>query len=397
MSTKKFLNRCAYWLLFPTLIVGATIAVRHYDYSFLTFSFTIGGILLLFAMVKNPDHIYDHRSDSDMRELRGMLVSISSSAVIWIELLTSSIHTNQWGIIGWIIAGLAFVGLCVKTLKDESFGDVDFWVGALASLITTGSAVGVYLYWGSQYVWIPVVMFLVLCYFLFSAQTGWKEDVDTKDAKPFAIAVAIGVIATISQFWFTPIVYGYTLWQLLIGVGIIAGIAGLVFLSKYMKRRKIQKQKDAENKKLLEAENAKNERIAKERREKLELLAGKIGKDEKPSWADILTLVEAKYKLNKADWYKVIAKADIKELFAVSKIKNQIAWNYGALQTVLKEIEEVCKSCFDDTVIELMIGQIKSLEEYSTYTGYEPLKKYFSDIESIRALVQLKEVQKTIA
>lgn len=130
-------------------------------------------------------------------------------------------------------------------------------------------------------------------------------------------------------------------------------------------------------------EKAKQERIAK-----AEDLVTKIqSEDIKPQWSDIVFVLE-NLALGEEQIALLLTKLKFIDLFQVSHIKKHFIWK--GISGPLLRINAALQWSYEDSTIEMLVAEIKTIEQYREYEGYNALYKELSHYSAICDLVKLK-------
>ena len=320
--------------------------------------------------------------------LRNILITSAVATMLMLPANSNNHNQNDFGIVLWIIAVAAAVVVISVLVSNgelkDMFEELDDFLSGLSRLITLFVAVGLlgemYVHFGTQFIWLPVIVLCVLVMALYEDPSIYYKD--TEDFLQIVapiISLAIAVISTIYQFWFYKIVFGYVLWQVLLAIVATAILIGLVFFVLWliatadMKRtnREIALKKKAEEEKLKqEAENQK-----KEKAKSIATSLQTIQDAEKPSWYDIIAV----YRHDKSNLSKVLPKlhlAQLQELVTISTFKEHIVWG-GYFQEALQIMEEFAKKSYKDDELEILVKQANELlqliSKYESYAGYNEI------------------------
>ncbi len=337
-------------------------------------------IIFVCSMIANVQNYYQLKCKNQIQ----IWLAVNTFAILGFALLHYNLHLerNSWGMIQWVILTGAFVlAITLPALINDD--STEKTVVVLRALSAVAAASQVYLFFGSQLIWLPLVMYGGLATFIISREAyDWSEDKEFETTSE--IVLGLGSLSTIIQFWNSRVVFGYTLWQVLLAVAILAiCLTVIVAVIKSMKRK---------NKK--ERECAEQKRKEREYLESLDQLINKIDSSETSSWND---LIEFKRLSGGKPSFERIAKAKLIDIFQVSDVKMRITWNGGEMDSALEMLDKVFVFCYEDTLLTQAIDQVKALEKFDSYAGYDTLRNLLSRYQNIWQLVQLKEKEVPIA
>lgn len=143
-----------------------------------------------------------------------------------------------------------------------------------------------------------------------------------------------------------------------------------------------------ENEKKLKLQQKETDRINAENKVKAEELFDKVQHSEiKAKWSDILFIMDT---LSLRESYKAVLLCHVNfiDLFEMSHIKEHFKWE--SLNGPLGRINDALGRTFNDAVIQKLIAQVKVMEQYCHYKGYEALYKEISNYDTVCKLVKLK-------
>jgi hypothetical protein len=398
------------FLFFPLLLIAITWVTNSYWHNpYVTIVVSATG-LIIYTLLR---HYVLADEWSNKVAIRSALVACTAVA-IWLRMIQEAgVNTNPWGTLGWslFVCALLIVSVAFILQKRDKYNrrnvflDCDYttWKDFFLVVISTAMIAPIYLYWGTQYVWIPLVAVSIIFCITFNALANW-DGVDISGNALHIAMLGLGIISTVCQFWFSTIMWGYKLWEILGNVGIlIAGFIIVCLIYKYRRtakdrREKIAKQKKADQERRQEDEGyrKKQEEKKKEMEKKVNELLPKILHEETADWNEILFLNEYGSVNGQQIPWIIIAGAPLIKLFEVSKMKNQIVWNGSKISNVFSILDQMFRYCFDDTVLAKSVEQIKALEKYSEYSGYGNLVNIIQTYTHIAKLVQLKPAEQKV-
>lgn len=396
-------------LIVPAIFAGVAIfAVQQ--------SFAIGlailSVAVILQIVFETKHVlgglftWDHAdyfSDYKLKKINGLanvLFNLTKvlnfSAILY--LMIRNYETNSFGWIGFIIAiGITII---LSVLFIIKYSDRDYFcirnVTVLGLIIAMISFV--YLYFGSQLIWIPIIFLPVFLLSIVEEVAGIIGD--NKVVGLVLILILSGIVSTVIQF-FDPIAnFAISLWWAVIGlpnwvhvviVAIIICVA-LFFLYRSLNKKGIAK----ENARIAKE---KADKIAKENKEKKEA-AEKELVDRRQKVNNLVLLTEDLKKedliflagnINLIDFSEVvcyhIAKFSVMmQFFEISKIKKHIVWD-NSLEEVLNLYKTCYQKIYKDDNLRNLVEALKRLKErlelYPDYQGYKKIMdtfdKYFKD------------------
>lgn len=164
--------------------------------------------------------------------------------------------------------------------------------------------------------------------------------------------------------------------------------AMLIFVCGFMLFLSIAKAKE---KKALRLQQEEIDRVKQEQITKAQQLLEKVQNSEKSEWADVMFVMDT---LSLEEMHKAVLllKVNFIELFEISTIKEQFKWK--TITGPLGRINDAMGRTYNDSIIQSLIDQIKEMEQYCHYKGYEALYKEVSKYDMIRTLVKLKTPSK---
>ena len=272
-----------------------------------------------------------------------------------------------------------------------------FFFGLSVSIVFLVSMLNTF---GSQWVWmtsvpLALLFFLLTVYvddFEFFNRFFYRKEDDISTAL-FLMAfwsIIFGVISTLYQFWFTKIIFGYVLWQVLVGLllGILSIFLVYLIFSKilFSIKRKIENKKEKERKRKEEEEmKLKNDRIKKEEedaKKKRETLNKSLLKAlQEKDFGEKELQVAAHFlspKNNKNLFIKIFLYFDLNKLFIISKGHQKIFWEPWIIG-VFNAFSETLYSVRDDHTLYQLSSKIvllhNELKKYSSFQGYDVLVK----------------------
>ena|GEM_PF-5959447 len=324
--------------------------------------------------------------------LRNLLLITVGATLLSNLINTHNLNQNNFGSVAWTLC-ISIVGLLVTLLLnyssdwDKKLHDKYYqyhpnsgFIKLLGILVIVALIAELYIHFGSQYIWIPsMTLAAFLWYFFEDPKIEQFLDNDILQLL-FITPIIIAVISTCSEFWFHNIVFGFSLWQVLLGLGIILLILGAVLGYFVLSTRK--KEAEAERIKT-EAREAKQaeELVARElrsdevREENMRLFQS-IKNGDELSWDNIIKVYH-QYDLYKnpglLDIATQISTLTLQQLITVSKLKKQLFWD-GYYTTALIIIEKIATKSNNDELLNKLISQLLDLtnfiNQYFDFNGH---------------------------
>ncbi|MCU0679791.1 MAG: hypothetical protein MUF50_00590 [Planctomycetes bacterium] len=395
-NTKKVLGDVIFYLQTPVIIVGSTLLVKYFSYSQAETSTALNLVSVISTIVVATGFcllLFGIERDSSSRgrwyyDLR----NFSSVVFGGLCLIGLSLHhhaENNFGIIPIMLAcafGLTAVIIIIRSAKGNS---VNEGLGqSLFFIIFLSSSAVIYIQFGSQFIWLPIIAITFALITLDVNRNSGDYAYEFSEII-YLFPVGIGIISTLSQFWFTTCILGMPLWKnllyLLLIVILIAVIVFFILFTKHL--RKIKEERIIEEAKKEKEKEKKDAEIKKEeeKKEMIQKLIDSINSKDinAATWKEIITLINTNtYGMNYADVKKyvpifgVMSKLKLSDLVTISEIKKHIIWN-PELETVLSVIGNILEKNYDDRVLQDFMTQLRTLKievrEKSEYSAYEGL------------------------
>jgi uncharacterized membrane protein len=389
---KTFLQKTIGLFLFPAmlLIAAKEISVYYPQYVWMQIitilTITIVGLIIT-------------KGFSDYRTNRKVLINLllvgTSAYLIMLRLNTVNSEVNHLDLLSKTIAiAVLVIGLAGLTQQKISkrvlrvtVVNVSWFNKLIAVIACVCLCLELYFHFGTQYVWIST-LFLTGMTIIFVKDEEVDDFLDDNSwvAVLIATPLVIAITSTVYQFWFSQIIFGYTLWLLLSALVIVAILITVVILIvQFIKQ---QKENAEEAVRAEEYKQKRAQELEEQRNKDQEAL--KIAKDfgkkllesEELSWDDVLYLYRLKDDkeilniLNKL--VRKIPTLPLQSFLKVSTIKQQLAWNSATLNLALQLLDNAAKNAFDDEFLQLLIKQLQDFietnEPYENFNGYRTLQ-----------------------
>lgn len=243
----------------------------------------------------------------------------------------------------------------------------------------------------SQYIWFPVVGLLFLNLMLLMEKCFRSENDKTIMFSVSVIALAVGIISTLVQFWTSEIILGMDLWLVLLLLGTLTGI--VLTLVKDIKKNNARRRTEKKRQEIDEAAKKRKEKLdadaaeVKKRQDELQAkqdeLKAKI--DELMEIGDILSDKDIYFLISNVKPSVLFGKNGLKKCFPgdfikklplalseVSEIKKQIIWP-NSLAKNLEFIENAIKASSIDPFIRICVSKVYDflapILDYGDYKG----------------------------
>jgi|GEM_PF-2613491 len=449
------INEATLLLTFPITIVFCMVFMHSQFSGFIPETVALFAITIISFMIANRPSIYETHADSfrvlheeTFAILINMMIAIVFSATV---LTLADLHNpnkNSIDLVVWIVLVSVTVIVVILAGTDGLFekmkrGRKHLYSGFTFLLTIPSIAylvlVGMCTHFGTQFIWLPVVALSVIlgvCYFGKKSYSSYHSEFYgmKKMGNVTLLPIAIGLISTVYQFWFTQL-FGISLyeiiagivaigllilisriisnkfnlrfwptltrissivgfsaclyffwnyeilpeflfWQLsLVAISVIGIITYSFFEAKKIKERKLE----AEQEKIKVIELEKYRQVQKQREDnmsmKVTLTIKAINEESEVLWNEILFVVRY-YNQDINRFPKILQKiseAPLEQVISISQIKQQIVWS-GDFQIALHVIEKLATKSYKDDELQLLIKQvsdfIKLVEQYKDFNGY---------------------------
>jgi hypothetical protein len=352
---------------------------------------SVTGIIVIFVVYIVARAIYLRLKinyDEDDDKLRNLATCVLASAYVLFS-INLNVQGNPFGGPGTMITFAAcLIALGIKFYPYES--NKDFVVAsyeALEIVFCIGLVAELYVLWGTQWVWVPIALYLVT-----AVTDVWGDfDLDyTEDflhpvvLGVFGIIVGIGVLNTILQFWNSPFLWGYQFGgEFLIAVSVLAVILGVKLSINALKSYRFMEMR-AENltyvTSLLISRNEFLEEDVKRSRciEMVRRLEHNVRVTVRNGWYDM------KVPYDKAkehgvvvlitQEYERVSKMTLLELIDQSKMHQKLHFDGDVMEFALETIAGAIRRCTDEKVMNELRVRVQELKNLpKKYDGYGAL------------------------
>lgn len=418
----KLIGRVIGQAIFPAIIMISLYFTQHFFAGFWSEALMVVGVTALSMLILHSKNVV--RADDDVIQvLRDSLVIGTGSVLLTRITNHYAIDQNTFGSVPMVISILLVVfGLVLTKFSDphDHYRNRAYekactiFAKIVSTLVTVWLLGSIYKVAGTQYIWLPAIS-LWIFWFYFSNDEDFEDKIANRENTLSVSAlslIAICLISTIYQFWFSTIVFGFNLWQCLLGVSILAiVIISLVFYKKH-KDEKLAKKISAEKEEVDKAKKREadlkakeeSEKIAQDRSVKLDLALKAIETEAEQKWSEIL-YVSHWYKDNHQIYNIILPKihlAPLEQLVEISKIKKQIAFNPSNLESALRLINHFAEKNYSDETLQGFVDQVsKFLEliyEFSSFKGYEETIIVVENIcPAVYQLIPKEKLEKIVA
>ncbi len=377
----KSFGEAIFLLPLPIVIVALLVVVRVNLPGFWTEIITLFSATVISLVIANRPAATDEYDDFEIT-FRNLLIISAGGTMLMALINRNNTDQNYFGSVLWVVVialvvfflAILFAGGNFKVWQDGKYTYYSGFSKLIAIFAITGMLVEMYVHFGTQFIWVPMIT--LTCFIeIFFTDPIVRRHLDFSEGQSYLrylswVPAVAALVSTVYQFWFSEIVYGYELWQILIGVAGVLAIIGVIILCK--KGVKKNKAKKMENQKKAEQE----EQEAKEANKRLALvtLAFKAIEDE-VMWNEILYLVRYyNQDINKfSSILPKIHKAPLEQVVSISKIKNHIVWT-DDFPVALQVIEKLAARSYKDDELQLLIKQVADfialIGQYKEFKGY---------------------------
>ncbi len=418
----KLIGRVIGQAIFPVIIMLSLYITQQLFAGFWSEVLMVVGVTALAMFILHSKNVV--RADDDVIQvLRDSLVIGTGSVLLTRIINHYAIGQNTFGSVPMVISILLVVfGLVLTRFSDphDHYRNRAYekactiFAKIVSTLVTVWLLGSIYKVAGTQYIWLPAISLWIFWFYFsndedFEAKIAEREDILTVSALSL---FAICLISTICQFWFSKIMFGFNLWQCLLGVFILAiVIVSLVFYKKHKDERlakKISAEKEEVDKaKKIEADlkiKEENEKAAQDRSVKLDSFIKDIQTEDEQKWSQIL-FVSHWYKDNHQIYNIILRKihlAPLEQLVEISKVKNKIVFNGSELDSALKLINNFAEKNNTDEVLQGFIDQLVEFLEliykFSSFKGYQETVTVVKDVcSTVYQLIPKEKLEKIVA
>lgn len=325
------------------------------------------------------------------------LVKVGTSGAIF-YLLLQNFETNPFGRTGWVVTlSLSAIALIIFMIKRTDGAYIKLRL-VMSLVVAISLVVGSYLYFGTQAIWLIVLLSIA-----FGIMNGFRElgDIVSDDIPAmFSILLSltltlVALVSTIYQFWYAISDFSYylfvgntidfTLWLQVIGIIAAVGVILLLVMSyKRWQEKKAnlarrQLEEAAEQTRLTERLAERNrlaaEQEARDKARDLELL----NIDRVLGEGKEITVDQLIYLSRNISHYRgtlpiaLLVKVEWNDYFVISHVKKQITWN-NHLADVISFFNFLYGKSYTDkelrAIIRLMGNLYRFVERYNEFKGY---------------------------
>ncbi len=345
--------------------------------------------------------------------LSNLVKVLSVLGLLHLVYLNFSEEFNPFGGLGMVIT-ISLALICILfVLFKERIKDYEAVRGCLAVIIGFAILSFAYLLFGTQLIWIPLILAVV--FGIFFAGFDEIDNIIKKEGAVITFLISVlllltAIVSTIIQFWspivnffvsirdFIIMVLTYELissipvWVILLSAGFIAAF---IFSARYagkkkmekIERSKLQKQNEerlAGEKRFKEEQKAANKEIADKKQRTIEEFSVKA-KDESLD-RDMITYLSdfvCEFGFGFLSKFSVdsLINIDLEKFFTISEIKKQIVWDpefnnllkmYGALYARTYQDDDLKK-------ITAIFQKLADNLQYNQFVGYKVIKELIEE------------------
>lgn len=317
-------------------------------------------------------------------------------------LLLQHVPTNPFGRTGWVVTlSLSAIALIIFMIKRTDGAYIKLRL-VMSLVVAISLVVGSYLYFGTQAIWLMLLMSIV-----FGLMNGFRElgDIVSDDISAmFSILLSlaltlVALVSTIYQFWQAIGDFSYYLFVgnnlnfliFLQGLGVLTGVI-IIFLSfKYQKRRRARMLRESkrrqEEKAAAAAKAQKEEQEQAITRNLLDITAilesGEVLSNER-----LVYLAQNYGLLNGAKLaIEPLTKVEWSGFFTISNVKKQIIWDHRLVE-VITLFNNLYSKSYQDKELRAIIRSINALcrfiEDYKAFTGHEAFNEVLARAKDIK-------------
>ncbi|MFZ4632334.1 MAG: hypothetical protein ACOYL8_04010 [Patescibacteria group bacterium] len=312
-------------------------------------------------------------------------------------------NQNQFGVIGLAISiCLTLVlSLFYYLISDKGYGYSTFR-GLVMIPVLVAILVSMYLFFGTQFIWLPVVLCFLICFLnaFNEVKNLFTEDYNEYDHLLLGILFIVAIVSTVIQFANVELFWGILVWYVPVGLVALITAIGIIYfarqyLSEYVsslkksileKREKLAK--EAELKKI-ELKRIEEEREIDNQIDKMFMYG--CGKYPSIQWSleDVLFIIKNKKYVQMNDQHTrhllawgLGSVVSLKNfiIISVSDIKNQVIFHNKSTE-ILRLYNEAHRGAYDDRAIEDLENEMDRFRDYlnqkkiANYKGIEELKR----------------------
>lgn len=317
-------------------------------------------------------------------------------------LLLQHFPTNPFGRTGWIVTlSLSAITLVIFMIKRTDGSYIKLRL-VMSVVVAIGIVAGSYLYFGTQVIWLILLLSIV-----FGLMNGFKElgDIISDDIPAmFSILLSASllltaIVSTIYQFRQAISDFSYYLFVgnnidftiVLQAIGLIAVIAVILLSVKYYRRWKVRKLRELNRKQ--EAEAAAKAKAQREEQERaitnnlLNIIAtlesGDVLSNDK-----LVYLAQNLRSLNGSKLaIEPLTKVEWSGFFTISNVKKQIVWDHR-LADVITLFNGLYNKSYNDKELRAITRSINALcrfvDNYKDFAGYEAFNDVLARAKDIK-------------
>ncbi len=317
-------------------------------------------------------------------------------------LLLQHFPANSFGRMGWIVTlSLSAIILVIFMIKRTDGSYIKLRL-VMSVVVAIGIVAGSYLYFGTQAIWLILLLSIV-----FGLMNGFKElgDIISDDIPAmFAVLLSaaltlISIVSTIYQFGYAISDFSYYLFVgnnidftiVLQAIGLIAVIAAILLSVKYYRRWKVRKLRELNRKQ--EAEAAAKAKAQREEQE-LAITNNLLNIIATLESGDVLSndkLVYLAQNLRSLNGQKLaiepLTKVDWSGFFTISNVKKQIVWDHKVVE-VIALFNSLYNKSYNDKELRAITRSINALcrfiEGYKAFAGYEAFNDVLARAKDIK-------------
>lgn len=317
-------------------------------------------------------------------------------------LLLQHFPTNPFGRTGWVVTlSLSAIALIIFMIKRTDGAYIKLRL-VMSLVVAIGIVVGSYLYFGTQAIWLMLLMSIV-----FGLMKGFRELGDiVSDDIPAMFSVLLSasllltsIVSTIYQFWYAISDFSYylfvgntidfTLWLQVIGIIAAVGVILLLVMSY----KRWQEKKASELKRKQEAEAAAKVKAQKEEQEQaitknLLSITATLDSDGTISNDGLVYLAQNYRLLNGAKLaIEPLTKVEWSGFFTISNVKKQIIWDHRLVE-VITLFNNLYSKSYQDKELRAITRSINALcrfiEDHKAFTGHEAFNEVLARAKDIK-------------
>ncbi|HEY1041740.1 MAG TPA: hypothetical protein VGE63_03390 [Candidatus Paceibacterota bacterium] len=310
---------------------------------------------------------------------------------------------GELAFLGVILIGICFIFVASDESVEKDYGISHYLSKSAAIFAVVGLIHEAYCYFGTQFIWVPLICFFC-CMVLLKGDEIINDILSDHAPKMMTMLIAIGVVSTLYQFWFTRLFSGPMLWEALLGMATSIIIVGIfLFIARNIRRNEEKKRKDSLNTRKQEEDEKDRGLKEKKKQEDVAKYYAEL-KEESPSWDSILFIAANVQWRSDSDAYQVLVEAIRKKSLSVlitsSQVKEQMFWKGNSLEDALKFVNDLFDFSSDDETLKMLIEKYKEfnsfIESHKDLKGYEALQKNSGNLCSSIVSIAKKDVKKEV-